>query len=70
MDLLPPERTLTNGLQFGDVVALADALAQWFADPAATIREGIVFYDFLRETSDPDSIAKQYQSIYTQLTAD
>lgn len=67
IDLIPPYRTLPNGLPFGDVNALADALVHWFSSPDATIREGRLFFDFLKNSSDPGTIAREYQAVYHEL---
>jgi len=67
IDLIPPERSLTNGVQFGDPAALADALEEWFARPQAVAAEGKNFFSFLKRSSDPSLIAHQYRQVYQQI---
>jgi glycosyltransferase involved in cell wall biosynthesis len=67
VDLLPPERSLTNGVRFGDPHALADVLEQWFSCPDRVQDEGKIFFDHLKTTCDPIAIGKQYHDIYSSL---
>ncbi len=67
IDLLPPDRQLPNGLAFGDVQALADALEQWFSNPAAVSDEGQRFFRFLKSSSDPNTIASEYTKVYRSI---
>ena len=69
IDLLPPERRLRNGVQFGDVEELADALEEWFAHPEDVIKEGERFFHFLKSVSDPGKIAREYTQVYQQILA-
>lgn len=64
IDLLPPDRKLPNGVTFGDVGGLADAIEQWFTNPNAVLQEGQTFFTFLKHSSDPQMIAGQYVDIY------
>lgn len=70
IDLLPPGRTLRNGIAFGDVAALADALEEWFAHPEDVVQEGKRFFDYLKASSDPAAIASQYKELYRQILAE
>ena len=69
IDLLPPGRKLPNGVAFGDVKALADALEEWFAHPEKVIEEGQTFFKFLKSSSDPNTIAVEYTKVYRQVLA-
>jgi glycosyltransferase involved in cell wall biosynthesis len=69
IDLLPPDRKLRNGLSFGNVNELADALENWFAHPQEVMEEGKRFFHFLRDSSDPSKIARQYKEVYQQILA-
>jgi len=69
IDLLPPNRKLTNGVAFGNAIELADALEQWFAHPDEVIQEGRLFFDFLKGSSDPTAIAREYKTIYETILA-
>lgn len=70
IDLLPPEGTLRNGIRFGDVAALADTREEWFTRPEDVIEEGKRFFDYLKASSDPSTIAKQYREVYRQILAE
>jgi glycosyltransferase involved in cell wall biosynthesis len=67
IDLLPPGRLLTNGVQFGSVMELANALEEWFAHPKEVVEEGERFFRFLKGTSDPNRIAREYEEIYLKV---
>jgi len=67
IDLLPPGQRLPNGVQFGDVEALADALEEWFAHPSVVAEEGARFFHFLKSSSDPSNIAREYTRVYQQI---
>ena len=69
VDLLPPDGSLVNGLEFGNAVQLADALEQWFAVPEQVVEEGTRFFHFLKTTSDPVRVATGYRSLYQQIVA-
>jgi glycosyltransferase involved in cell wall biosynthesis len=69
IDLLPPGRQLPNGVAFGDVKALADALETWFANPVEVAEEGQRFFKFLKSSSDPNAIAAAYKEVYRQVVA-
>lgn len=47
VDLIPPGAVLPNGVPFGDPLALANALEQWFASPELVVQEGRRFFEFL-----------------------
>lgn len=69
IDLLPPNRRLPNGVPYGDPIALADAIEQWFLNPEEAIREGERFFRFLKASSDPHDIAQGYRRTYKQVLA-
>ena len=69
IDLLPPGRRLRNGVAFGNVKELADALEQWFAHPEEVIEEGKRFFNFLRTSNNPSIIAREYEEVYQQIHA-
>jgi glycosyltransferase involved in cell wall biosynthesis len=64
IDLIPPQARLKNGIRYGDVKALADALEQWFANPEQTALEGRVFYHHLESSCKPAIVAEEYQRVY------
>jgi glycosyltransferase involved in cell wall biosynthesis len=64
IDLLPPERRLRNGLGYGNVRQLADTLQEWFDKPAEVVREGLIFFDFLKRSSEASTIGGQYEQVY------
>ncbi len=66
-DLIPPNATLTNGVAFGDVTGLANALEEWFAAPHSVIAEGVRFFHYLRDSSGPDRIVRDYVNVYQNL---
>lgn len=63
-DCLPQERRLPNGLPYGDAGALAEALAVWFADPAAVAEEGRRFFEFHRAVNSSQVLGLKYTEIY------
>jgi glycosyltransferase involved in cell wall biosynthesis len=67
IDLLPPGRRLRNGVEYGNVKALADALEEWFQHPEDVIEEGKRFFNFLKKSSDPSEIASEYKEVYRQI---
>ena len=67
VDLLPPERLLKNGLEFGNVRQLANALEEWFANHELAIQEGRRFFRFLKMVCDPASIAEKYKAVYREV---
>jgi glycosyltransferase involved in cell wall biosynthesis len=69
VDLLPPGRALRNGVEFQNVEELADALEEWFSNPLATVEEGRRFYEFLKNSSDPVVVAREYANVYRQVLA-
>jgi glycosyltransferase involved in cell wall biosynthesis len=69
IDVIPPDHQLTNAIPFGDEVALANAIEQWFARPEDVIEEGKRFFNFLKASSDPAGIASRYKEIYQQILA-
>jgi glycosyltransferase involved in cell wall biosynthesis len=64
VDLIPPQHTLENGLEFGNVEQTADALEQWFAHPEQVLEEGRLFFDFLKAVAEPQAVAKAYTEVY------
>lgn len=67
VDLLPPDRKLTNGIEYGNVESLADALEEWFRSVDETAEEGRRFFRFLRSSSDPRAIALKYRAVYQKV---
>jgi glycosyltransferase involved in cell wall biosynthesis len=67
VDLLPPGRRLRNGVRFGNVEELADTLEDWFARPEDVVEEGERFFHFLKASSDPGRIAREYREVYQQI---
>lgn len=63
-DCLPTQRRLPNALPYGDAGALAEALAIWFADPAAVAREGHAFFDFHQGLNSSKVLGRQYAVAY------
>jgi hypothetical protein len=51
------------------VEELADALEEWFSNPLATVEEGRRFYEFLKNSSDPVVVAREYANVYRQVLA-
>lgn len=64
IDVLPPDGTLRNGIEYAKVEALADVLEEWFQQPAEVIKEGQRFFHFLRASSDSSTIAREYKETY------
>ena len=69
IDVIPPEHRLKNGIAFGDEMALADALKEWFTHPEDVLEEGRRFFDFLKAACDPKLIAGEYQTVYQKILA-
>ena len=67
VDVIPPDHRLKNGVAFGDDVALADAIEDWFSRPEEVVEEGMRFFNFLKASSDPITIANQYKRVYQQI---
>ena len=67
VDVIPPDHRLKNGVAFGDDVALADAIEDWFSRPEEVVEEGMRFFNFLKASSDPVTIANQYKRVYQQI---
>lgn len=63
-DCLPPDRSLPNGLPFGDARALADALQAWFEAPDAVAAEGRRFFDFHRGLNSSQVLGARYVDAY------
>jgi glycosyltransferase involved in cell wall biosynthesis len=64
IDVIPPDAQLTNGVEFGNVEKLAEVLIEWFEDPEAVVKEGMSYFYFLKNSSDPVKIASQYKAVY------
>ena len=67
IDLIPPNRRLSNGLTFGDAKQTADAIAEWFANPDEVLREGENFFYFLKASGDPSAVARAYTEVYSTI---
>jgi glycosyltransferase involved in cell wall biosynthesis len=70
IDLIPKQSKLPNGVPFGDPFALADMLQAWLTNPASVVEEGRLFFETLKASCDPESVAEQYRRIYDQVLAD
>ena len=70
IDVLPPGGALKNGIEFGNVEALADALEEWFRQPDDVVKEGQRFFHFLRDSSDSSTIAREYKETYQSAIAE
>jgi glycosyltransferase involved in cell wall biosynthesis len=68
-DTVPPDVTLPNKVKVGDVDALADHLAKWFADPEAAAGDGLAFRRFLMQRCSMDAVRDSYTQIYMRLVA-
>lgn len=66
-DTLPPSLALPNGLPYGDVPRLADALAAWFQAPDKVAGDGLRFYQHLSRLCAPQEVVRQYASTYAQI---
>ena len=66
-DTIPSDGGAPNGLPFGDVNALVDALVWWSTHPQEVRNEGSRFYEHLRGMCAPDIVGKQYKDIYLKL---
>jgi glycosyltransferase involved in cell wall biosynthesis len=69
IDLLPSTCNLPNGIEFQNPEQLADALEVWFRNPHATIAEGVRFFERLKRSSDPDTVARKYRNVYERALA-
>jgi glycosyltransferase involved in cell wall biosynthesis len=69
IDVIPHDHVLPNAVPFGDEEALADLIEQWFGQPQAVVEEGKHFFEFLKASSDPQKIAREYKKIYEQMLA-
>ena len=63
-DALPESVELPNGLPFGDVDALADALCKWFSSPSLIRKDGTRFFNFMGPICSPEKIGMQYLEAY------
>ena len=70
IDVLPPDGTLRNGIEYANVEALADALEEWFHQPDEVIKEGQRFFRFLKAASDSSTIAREYKETYQTAIAE
>jgi glycosyltransferase involved in cell wall biosynthesis len=66
-DTLPAGHVLPNGIPYGDVERLADALRIWITSPDDVRRDGALFRDYLRAQCSPDVVRDQYVNLYSQL---
>lgn len=69
-DTLPHSLSLPNGLRFGDVLQLADALTEWLTRPDDVIQDGIGFYNFLAPQCSPEVVSEKYFQLYKRLVHD
>jgi glycosyltransferase involved in cell wall biosynthesis len=63
-DTLPPLLVLPNGIPFGNVYAVRDALIKWFGSPDLVREDGMRFYDFLKPRCSPAVVGEQYLTAY------
>ena len=63
-DTVPPDVVMPNKLSFGDVPALAETLARWFASPGEVVNEGRKFHTFIRERVSFDATRARFMEIY------
>ena len=66
-DCLPPDRLLPNGLQYGNVTALADTIEYWFKHPEAVFEEGFKFFQFHKILNSFEAIGAKYANAYKRL---
>jgi glycosyltransferase involved in cell wall biosynthesis len=69
VDLIPENARLTNGLEFGNVERTAQAIEEWFTHPDDVVREGTEFFQFLKASSDPNTVARAYTDIYRSIVS-
>jgi glycosyltransferase involved in cell wall biosynthesis len=69
VDILPPTIALSNGIEYGDVKGLADAIEEWFENPDYVVQEGKTFFNYLKTSSDPTLIVGEYKKVYQQVIA-
>lgn len=67
IDLIPAGSTLPNGVDFGNIEQLAEALEEWFEHPDRVLVEGQRFFEFLKNSSEPATIAHDYLHIYRRV---
>lgn len=63
-DAVPENTKLPNRLPFGNVPALANALARWFESPETVALDGQRFFEFMRQRVSFDVVRAQYEEIY------
>lgn len=66
-DCLPNSRNLPNGIQYGNIEGLADALEAWVAYPDKVIEEGRRFFEFLKAHASSEIVAERYAEVYRNL---
>ena len=66
-DTLPPHLSLPNGLPFGDVGRLADALTQWFSASEDVAADGARFHQHLSKLCAPQEVVRQYALTYAEI---
>ena len=69
VDMVPAGSRLKNGLRFGDVPGLANALEMWFGSAELVKAEGKLFFDYLKASSDPVKLARDYFDTYQLVVA-
>lgn len=69
-DVLPPALALPNGIRFGNVNDLVDALTTWLDAPLLIHADGQRFYEFLKPRCSPDVIGTQYLAAYAACLAE
>jgi glycosyltransferase involved in cell wall biosynthesis len=67
-DTLPPDIALPNGLPFGNVNSLVEALDRWLKSPRLVKEDGSRFLDYLKPKCSPETVARHYLEEYASLT--
>ena len=68
-DTLPPKLDLPNGVRYGDVDALAEALFVWLQSPDLVEADGVRFREYLRALCNQESVGRQYMQLYASMLA-
>jgi glycosyltransferase involved in cell wall biosynthesis len=66
-DALVPGLRLPNGIEYGDVNALRDALRVWLESPEDLREDGGKFRDQLRDRTSPEVVGRQFSELYARL---
>ena len=66
-DCLPDNRSLPNGIKYGDVESLAEAIKYWFDHPDEVLLEGRKFFEFHKKINSFEAIGRKYFNAYKNL---